>query len=87
MECVTSKQISDQLDLPLKQISKCSSTGYWFRKKYKIIKVGEAIGQEDNTLDSFLMEEWNKARAMFKNVVWVKKYEYGVKRLGSKKVG
>lgn len=86
MKNKTSAELSKAFDVPTYRISKHGCSGYYLFGKYKIVRVGE-VETEENRIDPLLLEEWTRVRDMFSKVIWVQKYEPGIKRLGVKKVG
>ena len=77
----TAKEASVILDIPALGITKSACKGHKLKGIYRIEKVGEITNSEDNTAKEYILEEWDKIVAPFKNVIWVKEYEPGVKRL------
>ena len=81
IESKTAKEVSTILDIPANRITKCACNGQKARGIYTVKRVGELANSEDNTVKEYLLEEWDKIVAPFKNVIWVREYEPGVKRL------
>ena len=81
IENKTAKEVSAILDIPALAVTRSACKGHKLRGIYPIVKVGELANSEDNTVKEYLLEEWDKIVSPFKNIIWVKEYEPGVKRL------
>lgn len=81
IENKTAKEISVVLEISALAVTKSACKGHKLRGIYPIEKVGELANSEDNTVKEYLLEEWDKIVSPFKNIIWVKEYEPGVKRL------
>lgn len=81
---MTSKQISDALGIRKNAIPDYARNKRIYNDQY-IFVVSEneviTVEKENNGMTEKLMEEWEKARNLFRNVIWVKEYKPGVRRL------
>ena len=84
IESKTAKEVSAILDIPALAVTKSACKGHKLRGIYPIEKVGELTNSEDNTVKEYLLEEWGKIVSPFKNVILVREYEPGVRKLRTK---
>ena len=81
-----SKTIGRTLDITPQRVAKCANYGQSVRGIYKIEKVDCDFEKEKNSeFENLLLDEWDKVTAPFRNIIWVKEYKEGVKRLGERR--
>ena len=81
---MTNKEIAAALNTQCSNVSKRASDGGFIGGKYKIVRKNDREKREkipEATVRELLMTKWADAVKPFKNVIWVDKYEPGVKRL------
>lgn len=81
---MTSRQIADALGIRKNAIPDYAKNKRIYNGQYIFaISRNEVITEkkENSGMTEKLMEEWENARCLFKNVIWVKKYEPGVRKL------
>lgn len=83
----TSREISNELGITISSVSRCVDHDKYYKSAYRFVKLDSNEEAKKNDIPEEMWEEWNKVRTMFKNVIWVTKYEFGVIRLGMKKIG
>lgn len=84
----TSREISETLGIAMTAVPRYADYGKCYKGKYRFVKLeGNNDEIKNGGIPEELWKEWDRVRAVFKKVIWVTEYEYGVKRLGTKKVG
>lgn len=81
---MTSRQIADALGIRKNAIPDYAKNKRIYNGQYIFEKSGNEViteKKENSGMTEKLMEEWENARCLFKNVIWVKKYEPGVRKL------
>lgn len=81
---MNSRQISDALGIRKNAIPDYARNRRIYNDQYIFARAGEEViteKKENSSMTDKLMEEWENVRNMFKNVIWVNKYEPGVKIL------
>lgn len=81
---MTSRQIADALGIRKNAIPDYARNKRIYNEKYIFAISGNeviTVEKENSGMTDKLMEEWENARSLFKNVIWVNKYEPGVKKL------
>ena len=85
IEEMTSVEIAAALDTQRSNVSKRANDGGFLGGKYRIVRKSENRERKPeenaNTVRALLAEKWADTVNPFKNVIWVDKYEPGVKRL------
>lgn len=84
IEEVTSKEIGEALEYSPAYVAKCACDEVYLGNKYKIVKREEKIDEKD-TFKSLLLSNWDKFRAPFLKVIWVKEYGPGVRKLDGRR--
>lgn len=94
IESKTGKEIAKILDVPDHRVTKCKYNGQKLKGIYTIVKVGEKaserakeVKKQQDAVKRLLVKEWEKTRAPFLKVTWVKEDGRGVKKLWSRMVG
>lgn len=81
---MTSRQIADALGIRKNAIPDYARNRRIYNDQYIFVVSGNEViaeKKENSGMTEKLMEEWESVRSLFKNVIWVNKYEPGVKKL------
>lgn len=81
---MTSRQIADALGVRKNAIPDYARNRRLYNDKYIFARSGAEVSvveKENSGMTESFLKEWENVRNMFKNVIWVKKYEPGVKKL------
>ena len=81
---MTSSEIAKALDVSSNYVAKCACDEVCLRNKYKIVKKEEKTEKKDS-FRSLLLTNWDKIRAPFLEVIWVKEYGPGVRKLNAQR--